>query len=542
MGYVFISYSRDDQEYVDRLVAHLDSFGLEVWVDREDIPVGTPYRRIIQNAIDGCDAVVLVMTKSSQASASVNDELDWARIQAKPILPLLLGGGLWFSMTQVHYEDVSDGDLPSDPFVARVRELATSSGTKVPAAAVPKATLRPGTAPGTVRRLFSRMASTTTSKLFRRIQRLAFLGVLVLAGSVVLASFLGRGPDDKSLDDKAGPQVTPTPQTSAATTTTTVATTTTVRDGPFQLLSSIETDREVWTVAFQPGGSLVVSGGSDGRIKYWDPETGELLKGPLERAHTGATRSLVFLGDDLLLSGGEDGMLALWDVETAALLQRIESAHAGALNKIVFDGSDLVISAGDDGALRSWMLAGRSLLRLDAVENAHDGRPIRDVVFSTNRKRLASGGDDSVVRLWEIDSGFSAGRELRGHRNGITALAFGRSDGILLAADTLPQENPRADPGVSSIRAWDLDSGDERYRVEPNDDVVNAMVFLAGGEEFIVASDDDTLRYFRAFRGTEVHSPILDHGGGVLSLDYDLRSQRLVSGSWNGSILVWESS
>jgi WD40 repeat protein len=105
----------------------------------------------------------------------------------------------------------------------------------------------------------------------------------------------------------------------------------------------------------------------------------------------------------------------------------------------------------------------------------------------------------------------------------------------------LRQENPRADPGVSSIRAWNLSSGDEDYRIEPNDDVVNALIFLAGGEEFVAASDDDTVRYFRAFKGTEVHSPILDHAGGVRSLDYDLQSQRLVSGSWNGSILVWES-
>jgi hypothetical protein len=120
-GHVFISYSRSDQDYVDRLFAHLERAGLNPWIDRSGIDYGTRWKHVVRDAVDGCSAFVVVMTPDAEDSEWVDRELQRAQDDGKPILPLLLRGRKFFSLGDVHYEDVIGGRLPSDEFVARLR-------------------------------------------------------------------------------------------------------------------------------------------------------------------------------------------------------------------------------------------------------------------------------------------------------------------------------------------------------------------------------------------------------------------------------------
>lgn len=51
MGKVFISYVREDEKLVDRLVAHLQFNGVEVWVDTHDLIPGERWKSAIRRAI-----------------------------------------------------------------------------------------------------------------------------------------------------------------------------------------------------------------------------------------------------------------------------------------------------------------------------------------------------------------------------------------------------------------------------------------------------------------------------------------------------------
>ena len=50
--YVFISYARDDQAYVDRLVAYLTEWDVPGWIDR-DTNYGSSWPKVIKERIDG---------------------------------------------------------------------------------------------------------------------------------------------------------------------------------------------------------------------------------------------------------------------------------------------------------------------------------------------------------------------------------------------------------------------------------------------------------------------------------------------------------
>jgi hypothetical protein len=60
-GHVFISYSRADRAYVDKLAAHLRLTGIPVWYDYE-LGAGDRFDAEIEQQINTCAGVVVVLT------------------------------------------------------------------------------------------------------------------------------------------------------------------------------------------------------------------------------------------------------------------------------------------------------------------------------------------------------------------------------------------------------------------------------------------------------------------------------------------------
>jgi hypothetical protein len=50
-GYAFISYSRRDRRYVERLASHLKHAGVRTWFD-DEIPIGDRFEKVIRSKID----------------------------------------------------------------------------------------------------------------------------------------------------------------------------------------------------------------------------------------------------------------------------------------------------------------------------------------------------------------------------------------------------------------------------------------------------------------------------------------------------------
>jgi F-box protein 11 len=128
-GDVFVSYSRLDQAYVDRLVALLRERGAKVWIDHQ-IDYGSRWATVIQTRIRDCSAMLVVMTRASEASQWVQREINEAEHWHKPIFPLLREGDrVWFRLSDYQSEVVTTGAMPTDGFVAAVVAGAPSAAT-----------------------------------------------------------------------------------------------------------------------------------------------------------------------------------------------------------------------------------------------------------------------------------------------------------------------------------------------------------------------------------------------------------------------------
>jgi WD40 repeat protein len=119
--------------------------------------------------------------------------------------------------------------------------------------------------------------------------------------------------------------------------------------------------RPVQTVAFNPDGAELASGGMDGTVRIWSPK--RHLQLAILRGHKGAVDALAWSPDGAMLaSGGGDHAIRLWDVKRRAPVGVLRG-HTGALTLLAFapDGRRLA-SAGSiygDGTVRVWNVAHR---------------------------------------------------------------------------------------------------------------------------------------------------------------------------------------
>ena len=89
MAHVFISYSRSDRIFVDRLRHSLEEVGKEAWIDWEDIPPSAQWIQEVFVAIAGSDAIIFVISPQSAASSMCRRELAHAVELNKRIVPVV---------------------------------------------------------------------------------------------------------------------------------------------------------------------------------------------------------------------------------------------------------------------------------------------------------------------------------------------------------------------------------------------------------------------------------------------------------------------
>ena len=87
---VFISYSRKDLAFADRLGAELKASGFEPLIDRSDIYVFEDWWKRIQELIANADTIVFVISPDSVASDICQKEVAYAAELNKRIAPVLV--------------------------------------------------------------------------------------------------------------------------------------------------------------------------------------------------------------------------------------------------------------------------------------------------------------------------------------------------------------------------------------------------------------------------------------------------------------------
>ena len=122
---VFISYAREDGQFVGHLCGALREAGYTPWLDRESIPGSSEWLVEINKGIDNAGAVIVVLSPAACASRFVEQELQYAQKSNRPVVPLqfqqcqLSYGMLWLGQRQYV-------DLTNDTFLGALQRLDQS--------------------------------------------------------------------------------------------------------------------------------------------------------------------------------------------------------------------------------------------------------------------------------------------------------------------------------------------------------------------------------------------------------------------------------
>ena len=269
----------------------------------------------------------------------------------------------------------------------------------------------------------------------------------------------------------------------------------------------------------------IASSGSDDTVRIWDTESGEALA-VLE--HDGSIKRMVLSPDgehlltlSIIRGSYKDFRLRVWDLINGEILARLD--HDDWIYEVdwLLDGEQIIYR--DQSTTRVWDITNDKLLVI--LEHGNSGNAVD---WSPDGELIATGGEDSSVRIWNVSSGEPM-VVLEGHSNEVYTVAWSPDGSRLLSGS-------RYDDG--KVQVWDLESeeiiwsGDRRG--------FGSVDWFVGGQYIMSVNYNNQSLWVRgASSGNEI--AILEkHTPQVETVSWLPDGERLITLNWDNTVRVWD--
>lgn len=227
-----------------------------------------------------------------------------------------------------------------------------------------------------------------------------------------------------------------------------------------------------------------------------------------------------------IVSGGLDHNVILWDTDKGEIIDVFKGHNAKVTGVLIDKDGSIIYSCSFDKSARIWDITGTH----EVLKLQHPAE-VSSISLSLNGELLISGCNDFNIRLWNSKNG-ELNRVFKGHFDSIKTVAF-RDDEYFASSGK-----------DKIIKIWHKKS-DEALISFPHTSIVNSICFSINGNRLVSGSEDSsvtvwevnisdrTIKEFLSFEG---------HTKTVNSVAYVRNDELVISGSKDGSIRIWNAT
>ncbi|MFO0927619.1 MAG: c-type cytochrome domain-containing protein [Gemmataceae bacterium] len=262
--------------------------------------------------------------------------------------------------------------------------------------------------------------------------------------------------------------------------------------------------------------------------------------------------AMAFTPDGKRLVVGGHHELTVWDAASGKLEKRIRTRARRAMAMLFLPDGKLVVAGGrpgEEGDVRVYNLDGgkpqveNGVAVVDGVNDstvvikklldAED--EVLCLAVSADGKKLASGGCDRLVNVWDISGGVQNAKAepaIENHADWVFGVAFGAGGKHLYTSSR-----------DKTAKVWDLAAKESLLTFPDHQNTVYAVAVKADGKAGYSVGEDNQLRMWNN-AGDNAGKPIRNvgaHGKAVLKLVPVPNKPQLVTCSADGTVKVWNA-
>ena len=576
MADIFISYAREDREFVERLCSALKKHNRETWIDLEGILPSAEWRKEIFSAIENSLAIVQVVSPYSAASEICSEELKYAVNNNKRIIPVLRKdvdeSALPDAIRDRHWiycRDADDFDLCISNLIrtldTNIEWIRTHTrllnraaewekhnrdnsyalrGSDLRAAEAALASgdqLEPRLLPSQIDYILASRRSTS-----RRSMLVVGSGAIALVGLVILGALFVTNKQESALNLAAnfremGISELENNDPLAAEDYFAKALSINNNIGARERLVQARTrsPRLLWinaptvedsTISAVSGDGVLIAVASPLKLSIWNVlERKQIRTLPMR---TGVQEKAIAVFGPLhrLFAIGIANKVSVWDLQSASEQPLATFVTRSDVSSLSVGSNDLFVIVGEeDGSISSWNVKERNEsppLKL----LGHSDR-ITNTAISADNRTLVSGSWDETAKVWDLQTGTNS------------ATFTGHDDALLCVAISPNGEEVASAGWDDTIWIWDRKTGKGIRALTGHRGSILSLAFSADGKWLVSGSEDRTARLWEVARGRHILT-FPGHSGDVTSVAF-LSSdgkEELVTGDANGSVRLWDLS
>jgi len=232
-------------------------------------------------------------------------------------------------------------------------------------------------------------------------------------------------------------------------------------------------------------------------------------------------------GGSIVVTAGSENYLKVWDSSTGFEKNTLRGLGRGALDVCISPGTELVMAACLDNTAYVWNYATN---RMRHNLTGHSGK-VSSCCFFHNKALALTGSHDSTIKFWDIAKGYCSK----------TLASFSSCNGVALSTEDSLCVSGHYD---GHIRFWAQRTGEVVEDVGVSELSVTSLAFSPNNNTVAVVSRDNSV-YLLDSRMFQVLGTLSNRryeaSASLMKISWSSDSRYLVSGSHSGEVFVWDT-